>query len=42
MDSKDSNKAFVEIILEIRKRHIDSKAINVNDISQLLIGLDIE
>ena len=42
IDSIDSNKAFVDIIVEIRKKHIGSVDVNINDFSQLLIGADIE
>jgi hypothetical protein len=42
INSMDSNKAFIDIIVEIRKKHNDSGNININDFSQLLIGIDIE
>jgi hypothetical protein len=42
LNSIDSEKAFVDIIVEIRKNHIGSIDLNINDFSQLLIGADIE
>jgi hypothetical protein len=42
LNSIDSNKAFVDIIIEMRKNHIGKSEININDFSQLLIGSDIE
>jgi hypothetical protein len=42
IDSTDSYRAFVDIIVEIRKKHIGSININLNDFSQLLLGTDIE
>lgn len=38
----NSYKAFIDIIIEIRKEHIGSIDININDLSQLLIHTDIE
>ncbi len=37
----NSNKEFVDIIVEIRKKHLGQINIDINDLSQLLIGTDI-
>ena len=42
LSSPDSEKALVDIIVEIRKKHNSSAIINTNDISQLILGTDIE
>jgi hypothetical protein len=42
LSSQDSYKAFVDIIIEIRRKHKGSLEINTNNYSQLLIGIDIE
>lgn len=38
----DSYKIFVDIIVEIRKKHIGQVDLDINDFSQLLIGEDVE
>lgn len=40
--NSNTHKAFVDIIMEIRKKHRGSIDININDLSQMLIGIDIE
>ena len=41
-DCPDSEKTLVDIIVEIRRKHNNSASISVNDISQLILGIDIE
>lgn len=42
IDTPESYKVFVDIISEIRKEHIGTTNVKLNDFSQLLVGVDVE